>query len=474
MPISDRAVFVSIGEYLLSGDRLYVDLYDNKDPLFFYAVAVQRSLGPFAEYLFELLMVAITAVSAYDLSCTVDRIGTRRKKILLIAVPLLITGIFWIPGYTTLPGTALSLLACALFLRGKTFLAGGCIGLVAFTKLIMLPLPSVFCFTYELILWNRRVSRERLGRTTIGFVGASGIVCSILIIRQELLGYLLAQQNNFLYANGVLIDNSTFVTAFASHLRTMFTGMGAKWLLLASLIASMGFVGYVATRPSVEKMLKAFLISSLVTSVIAILILGLTGIWKHHLSLMYVSQTLLLIGIATGLNTQKLMPSSSFAAAIVACAILLSGTFSWRHYVELPTRIPERMERVAQDSPESTALMAIHPTGTAFARLGKNNHPIPYGAPDNRLLCPEFSQYHFYSSERFDNTLDCAKKAPTIVVDEDFVLLDEAPSWWPKDAQKQRITRDWNNFVTEGETILQSQYTCKTLEKVRVCDSIKQ
>ena len=121
-PLSDRAVFVSVAECLLSGHQLYVDIYDNKDPLFFYAVSMQRLLGAAGEYLFELVMVIIAAVSAYDISRIVDHTGTKRKIPLLIAVPLLVTGFFWSPGMTHLPATAFSLLACALFLRKKWYL----------------------------------------------------------------------------------------------------------------------------------------------------------------------------------------------------------------------------------------------------------------------------------------------------------------------------------------------------------------
>ena len=94
-PLYDRAAFVSVAEYLLSGNRLYIDIYDNKDPLFFYAVSMQRLFGSIGEYLFELLMVAISAISAYDISRIVEHTGAMRKRLLLIAVPLIVTGAFW-------------------------------------------------------------------------------------------------------------------------------------------------------------------------------------------------------------------------------------------------------------------------------------------------------------------------------------------------------------------------------------------
>ncbi len=474
VPSSDRAIFISVAEYLLSGSRLYVDVYDNKDPLFFYAVSAQRLLGPAAEYLFELSLVAVSAGTAYAIARFVDRIDTANKGILLIAVPLLLTGVFWLPGYTTLPGTALSLLACALFLRQRMLLAGGCIGLVAFTKLIMLPLPVVFCFSYELVVWKAGLSRPRFGRMTVGFVAVSAIVTAILFLRGEAFGYLQAQKNNFFYSNGLLVDNSTFITSFTSHLRTMFLVEKEKLVILISLIASMVFSILLAAQPSTAKRTRAFIVGSLSTCVMSVVVLGLTGIWDHHLQLLYFSHTLMLICLAIGLGER--LTNASFAIAIVICAIALSGTVSKYQYAAYPDQVAERLvlrlAELAEASPETKALRAVYPNGRGFARLGKNTYAIPYGADNDRLICPEFGQYPFHSPERFDDILECVKTAPTLVVDSSFERLIEAPTWWPIDAQKEVILDNWNDFVTAGENLLRTQYACQQLEDVRVCDSL--
>ncbi|MGC1217734.1 MAG: hypothetical protein WA883_09690 [Phormidesmis sp.] len=491
-PFVDRAVFVSVAEYLLSGDRLYTDVYDNKDPLFFYAVAAQRLLGPAAEYLFELLLIAVSAVSAYAIACVADRAGisdrVRSGKVLLIAVPLLLTGVFWLPGYTTLPGTALCLLACALFLRQKMLLAGGCIGLVAFTKLIMLPLPVVFCFSYELVLWKGHFSRQRFSRMTAGFLAVCAAVAVILLSRGEAAGYLQAQKNNFLYSNGVLFGNGTFLESFVSHLRVMFLGEEEKLCLLFSLIASMGFSGFFVAQPGIGKRTKAFIISSLVTCVMAVIVLGLTGIWKHHLQLLYFSQTLMLICIAIGLGPKDLglkqvaglrqrMANALYAIALIFSAVVLSGTLSPYQYLAAPDTVVQavilRTSNLVQASPETKALQAVYPDGIAFARLGQNSTVIPYGAANDSLICPEFGQYPFYSPERLNSILECAKTAPTLVVDDSFTPLKEIPKWWPRDAQKDLIVKNWNGFVTAGENLIQTQYVCQRLENVRVCDSVE-
>ena len=471
-PSSDRAVFVSVSEYLLSGNKLYIDIYDNKDPLFFYAVSMQRLLGPVGEYLFELVIVIIAAISAYNISRIIERTVTKRKILLLIVVPLLVTGSFWLPGYTHLPATAFSLLACSLFLSKKMLFAGGFIGLVAFTKVIMFPLPAAFCLTYEIILWDKKNSRAHFNRMFIGFTSISIITIIILLSRHELLAYLQAQQNNFLYANNVLVDNSSLLNSFASHLRTVFLGSKEKLLLLFSLIASISFSIYIATQSKVEKKIKAFLSGTFATYIISIIILGFTGSWDQHLQLMYFSQTLMLIYIAISLNSRKAFTNLSFGIAIVVLAILLSGTLNLRHYVASPNKIMTKISYLTQESPETKAFRAIYPNGTGFARLGQNSNVIPYGAANDRLLCPEFTQYPFYSPERFKKILDCAKTASTLVVDGSFVHLDDKPDWWPREAQEKIMMENWNNFVTAGENIIKTQYSCKNLETTRVCDSV--
>src|SRR5262245_36580876 len=36
--VSDRSIYAFVGDRLLAGDRLYFDVYDNKDPLFYYII----------------------------------------------------------------------------------------------------------------------------------------------------------------------------------------------------------------------------------------------------------------------------------------------------------------------------------------------------------------------------------------------------------------------------------------------------
>lgn len=44
---SDRSVFVSVAERLKASDVLYSEVWDNKDPLFYYTITIGRALSPY-------------------------------------------------------------------------------------------------------------------------------------------------------------------------------------------------------------------------------------------------------------------------------------------------------------------------------------------------------------------------------------------------------------------------------------------
>src|SRR5215213_5662194 len=86
VPTDDRGIFVSVGERLLAGDALYSQVYDNKEPLFFYLVALERAI-PFGVLVAEIAMIGVCAAAAYSLAAG---IASRRAAaaIALIAVPI--------------------------------------------------------------------------------------------------------------------------------------------------------------------------------------------------------------------------------------------------------------------------------------------------------------------------------------------------------------------------------------------------
>jgi hypothetical protein len=127
--IFDRGIFVSVAERLLAGDTLYSGVYDNKEPLFYYFVASQLTLGRWAEVAAEALGLTIATAAAYFMAVKLASRWTA-VAISFIAVPMILTGEAYYPGYTALPGIVLVLVSITASAYGRPVLAGSCIGLL--------------------------------------------------------------------------------------------------------------------------------------------------------------------------------------------------------------------------------------------------------------------------------------------------------------------------------------------------------
>jgi hypothetical protein len=95
--LTDRGVYVSVAERLLAGDILYSGVYDNKEPLFYFFVAIQRVLGSWAEPAAEAMLIAIAATATYFIALKVSTQWTA-VAISFIAVPIIVTGSNYYPG----------------------------------------------------------------------------------------------------------------------------------------------------------------------------------------------------------------------------------------------------------------------------------------------------------------------------------------------------------------------------------------
>jgi hypothetical protein len=120
----DTGVFVSVAGGLLRGDRLYVDVFDNKDPLLFYTDSVALGLigwkGPF------LLDVVWLTIAATCTALVLIAIGASRPTVVagFISYPVLLTGALYYSGYSMLAGLAFIPLIAWLWMRHRGVLAG--------------------------------------------------------------------------------------------------------------------------------------------------------------------------------------------------------------------------------------------------------------------------------------------------------------------------------------------------------------
>ena len=135
----DAGVFASVAERLIAGDTLYSEVWDNKDPFFYYLWMISRLASPLGPVFVELIWLAIVAVAVASLA---RGFGVARASIpFLVGAALVITtGSSYVAGLTHLPGTALCLVALAVAHRQRPIAACVVLGLLTGIKLIMAPI----------------------------------------------------------------------------------------------------------------------------------------------------------------------------------------------------------------------------------------------------------------------------------------------------------------------------------------------
>jgi len=453
----DRGVFVSVAERLLAGDTLYSGVWDNKDPLFYYLVAAQRVLGAWAELAAEAMLVGITAISAYAIATLVASRWVA-AAIAFIAVPLILTGLFYVPGISHLPGIALALAGSAAAAKGRPILSGICLTLLFFTKLILMPVAvvAVGCF-----LLARRRPSEFIACALAGGATLFAFV-ALLAIRGELWPYFNAMAENVFYSRGTLLGGKTGLALMAAHFERVnikelegeLVGIGLS-LAIASILLH-------RLRHS-SPMWIAVVGACVLTTLAALFVIAMTGMWLHHNQVMYIPAIFAVLALAPLFDLALMVPSAHLPTiAVVALAgYLLGGAIGPGEVERAFFRFPETYASLDKVSPETMRLLAMSPSGS-YARLGGNDgmgHAI--GLRQWQLACPRFAQYPFEPANLLEPMLECASKAPFLLVSESFAATD-GPYTNPA----------WNEFVVRGERLLAKEFTCDAKTGLRVCKRI--
>ena len=110
----DPGVWLSVGARLLDGDRLYADVFDNKDPLFFYSYAAALWIGGVrGPFVLEVLWLAVAALGM-ALALRTLRAGTLAMVAGATVYPLALTASWYVPGATMVPALVSVALAAAV------------------------------------------------------------------------------------------------------------------------------------------------------------------------------------------------------------------------------------------------------------------------------------------------------------------------------------------------------------------------
>src|SRR5512144_1026875 len=118
-------------------------------------------------------------------------------------VPLILTGGLYYPGYTHLPGVALTLLVLASAVSQRFAVAGVLLAIFAFMKILMLPGALLLLALVIIILRAWRA----IGPVTMSFSLTTAAILTLLFIRGELGPYLESLALNLAYSQGPLVES---------------------------------------------------------------------------------------------------------------------------------------------------------------------------------------------------------------------------------------------------------------------------
>lgn len=448
----DRGIYVSVAERLRAGDRLYVDVWDNKDPAFYWMLALARTLGPIGDIVLEVGWLVLACASAFLIA---RRLGVRTPIALAaaaVATPLLLTSGFYSAGNTHLPAIAMTLAAVGAMLWDRPVLSGLLLTCLAFLKLPLLPLAVALV----LLVTLRRFSWKPLVRLSLAFLAGCALFVAVLALRGELTPYLAAQELNLTYSRTPFLINEA--TPVVSHLRR---GLGVAGAGVFTMVCVIVFISWASSRREPAsagpdlRLLRELTAAALLGG---LAILAVTGMWPQHAQVLYVSVVLCLVLVARHLQERSL-PKLVSAVALGALAIVLSGGWLPETFASGPpvaARGP--LAALTATSPETTALASEGASGR-YARLGMHDdHGHAEGLGAWTLGCPRFHQYPFDDPELLDDAVECATRQPFLIVSDSVAPRDDGDR-----------SAAWNAFVAKAEAALSRHYSCRAFPGGRVC-----
>jgi hypothetical protein len=446
--LSDRGIFVSVGARLLAGDRLYSGVYDNKEPLFYYFVAGQLELGRWSEVAAEVLLIAIAAFAAYFMAVKLASQWTAVATS-FIAVPIILTGEFYWPGYTELPGIALVLTAMAASAYQRPALAGLCIGLLVFTKLVFVAIAlfAVSCFCRKLFDF---VS------VALGASISAALILTVLFARGELSPFVQTIKLNIAYSEGGMIGSTNGLDSLATHLK-----LTGGWSLLAEtlpilLTILLGLIA-LALKSGRNNCHLAIVAAGVLSFVGSLIVLSITGLWEQHRHILYIPAIVALLGVTSLLDVSAKIARLRTLALVFLIGYLMAGTLALKDYIKSILTFRESYAALNELSPEARGLLAIASSGT-YARFGRNDdlgHAVGLG--NWKLACPRFHQYTFEPTALLDDVFKCASASPTLII---AASMSPKPDW-----------PSWNEFVVRVDRLTEG-YSCDASSGLRICTRV--
>ena len=169
----DEAIYLTIGQQILRGDVLYVDVFDHKPPGIYYVTAASLAVFGHSVAAIKVMLLGWSVATLFALYFLARRLLDDRAAVLAVAILSLLVTPIWLEGDIFGSEILMILTTCVAFLlglRGQPFLAGLFFGLS-----LLLKVPAIFDFgaLFVFVALGLEKGSERrmlseLGRLTAG------------------------------------------------------------------------------------------------------------------------------------------------------------------------------------------------------------------------------------------------------------------------------------------------------------------
>jgi hypothetical protein len=453
---SDNGVFLSVAAAVADGAPLYVDVVDNKDPLFFYALAGALKFGPGVAQLLDVAWFLLAAVGSFFLARSVTK-PIPALFVGFVATPLVILGIAYQPGLTNLPGTSLTLLGMGLLVSRAWWAGGVVLALSVAAKITVAPIAVGVLVTALLVSHMR----PRAIRSLAVFLISLSVMVFGLWAVGSLGGYLAVLSDNFRYSGDVMVYFG-LSPDFLGHLERLNPDMRSnRWVsggsILVIALAALALWRFRSERLTV---LVAWLWMTILGTFAA---LALTYVWPHHWQMVALPAVMALV-VASGLVMQLWdngVGGQILSAAIAVILVVVLG--GWIPIQGFPATFhTERAEwtqwrsQLSERTLESTRLATVPLPTFTVARLGTNDDAaflldLP---PSASLACPRFHLYDFSPAVDFEQALTCLDQTDVVIVTDQFLTFQNG----------------WRSAsVTPVVSKISEEFTCLRVNDRQVC-----
>jgi len=452
-PGGDHGLFVSVAERLIAGDTLYSEVYENKDPLVHYSLAISRFITPYGDWILEFFWILMSCIAAYFISCSVGISKRQSTFIGFVAAPFILEGVTYFAGSSHPPAVALVLVSVALIIRQHFVFAGFVVAVIPFYKLIAF--PGVLVVTSALFLLLR-IGRRNLFKFSISFLLTAFALILVVTFRQELQPYIANLKFAVEYsdnqgASGVLNKLLTHVTAVlnGANLSSFAVVVALTMLVFAVLTQEKRLASESAKRNFAVAVAAALMLF------VNLGVISMTGLWTHHFQIFVPASVLAFIAFYSVFLSRSAKKPIVIGVGSFVLALTIGGVPTpqmWLNKVLYTRADSWELSRV---TPNAMGLLENGESGT-FARLGMGNDGgVMKGLRNWDLSCRFFAQSEFGPQVVFDETLACFPSAGFLIIDQDFVI--------------QEGEEKWNTFVQASEDIVAANFECDSVEQGRIC-----